>query len=397
MQKFDLSSQAFNQNPYPIYAAMREAPQAYWWEHLERAGTGGMWLFCRYQDVVDILRVSQGMSNDYKPLVPEPDWTVNEYMLLNSDEPDHTRLRAMLSQTFNLSGVRSLEHRIGSLADSLLDGFLSGGGGDFISEVALPLPVCVICEMLGAPLEDVSTLSGWSQDMIKGGDASQVTEENLQLQATATKNMTVYFSDLLKRPNQPKDTILANLAWQIAQGNCLPIEALAQCVLLLVAGHETTVSLLSSGLLSLLLHPAEMRKLREDPARRMASAVNEMLRYESPLQRSTFRVTTSTTSIGGQEVGAGQRVSAVIAGANRDPDQFKHPDRFNISRRPNRHVSFGMGIHRCLGEKLSRAEARIVFTRLLERAPEISLACGTPRYAAGNLFRRLEALPLLIS
>ncbi len=397
MQNFDLLSKTFIQDPYPVYAAMREAPQAYWWEHLERAGTGGMWMFCRYRDVVDILRVSQGMSNDYKRIVPESEWTVTEFMMLNTDEPDHTRLRAMLSQPFSLAGIRSMEHRIGRMVDSLLDGFLSRGGGDFVSEVALPLPINVITQMLGVPLDDAPMLGAWSQDMIKGGDASLVNEENLLIQAAATKNMTGYFSDLLKRPSQPEDSILAILARQVESGNCLPIAALAHCVLIMVAGHETTVSLVSSGLLSLLTHPGEMRKLRKNPAARMDLALNEMLRFESPLQRSTFRVTTSAISIGGQELATGQRVSAVIAGANRDPDQFPDPDRFNIDRRPNRHVSFGMGLHRCLGEKLSRAEARILFTRLLERAPEISLAGSTPRYAAGNLFRRLESLPLICS
>ena len=137
--------------------------------------------------------------------------------------------------------------------------------------------------------------------------------------------------------------------------------------------------------------------LHQDPEGRMDKAMNEMLRFESPLQRSTFRVTISPVSIGGQELEAGQRVSAVIAGANRDPDQFPEPDRFDIDRRPNRHVSFGMGLHRCLGEKLSRAGVRAVFTRLFERAQGVAIAGDTPRYADGNLFRRLESLPLEIS
>jgi cytochrome P450 len=397
MQNFDLSSDGFIQNPYPVYAAMRDAPQAYWWEHLERAGTGGMWMFCRYRDVVDILRVSKGMSNDYKRMVPESDWTVNEYMMLNTDPPEHTRLRTMFKPPFGSASVKSLEHRLGEIADSLLDGFLSRGGGDFVAEVALPMPIYVITQMLGAPQGDASMLGQWTQEMIKGADASLVTEENLKLQAEATANMTRYFNDLLKRPNQKEGSILGDLSRLMANGECLAVEALAHCVLSMVAGHETTVSLLSSGLLSLLNHPGEMRKLREDIPGRMETAINEMLRFESPLQRSTFRVTTVPVSIGGQELDVGQRISAVIAGANRDPDQFPDPDRFNIERRPNRHVSFGMGLHRCLGEKLSRAETRIVFTRILERAPEISLASGTPRYSAGNLFRRLESLPLEFS
>ena len=397
MQDFDLSSEAFNQDPYPTYAAMREAPGAYWWEHMERAGTGGMWMFCRYRDVVDILRVSQGMSNDYKRLVPESDWTVTEHMMLNSDPPEHTRLRALLSRPFSNSGIRLLEDRINRLVDTLLDGMLSQGGGDFVSEFALPLPISVIAGMLGVPLDDAPMLRGWSEDIVKFSDASLSSEENLHLQASATRNMTEYFSELLKRPRQPENGILAILAGHIANRQCSQMEALAQCVLIMVAGHETTVNLLSSGLLSLLLHPGEMQKLRENPAGRIGPAINEMLRFESPLQRSTFRATTSTIMIGNQEIEAGQRISAVIAGANRDPGQFPDPDHFNITRRPNRHVAFGMGIHRCLGERLSRAEARIAFTRLLDRVPAISLASGKPRYGAGNLFRRLESLPVSFS
>jgi len=397
MPNFDLSSDAFIQNPYPVYAAMREAPQAYWWEHLEHAGTGGMWMFCRYRDVVDILRVGQGLSNDYKRMVPESEWSVTEHMMLNTDPPEHTRLRTMLGQPFSTAGVRSLERDIGRTAESLLDGFLSGGGGDFVSEVALPMPVYVITGMLGVPREDAQMLCDWTEDMVKGSDASLATEENLPVSAAAFKNMTEYFNDLLKRQSQPEGSILESLDRLVASGDCLPIEALAHCVLSMVAGHETTVSLISTGLFTLLMHPDQMEKLRQDPEGGMDRALNEMLRFESPLQRSTFRVTTSPIEIGGQELEIGQRVSAVIAGANRDPDQFPDPDVFDIERRPNRHVSFGMGLHRCLGEKLSRAEVRAVFTQLFQRAPEISLVGDRPRYAAGNLFRRLESLPLEFS
>jgi len=392
MPSFDLSSDAFFQDPYPTYRAMREQKMAYWMELQDRTHTNGIWMVTRYPDVVSILRGSQTTSVDIKRLVAEPEWNAFDYTLLFTDPPDHTRLRALVADQFSNARVRKLEALIISTVDQLIDQLMERKDVEFQDEFALPLPVMVISGLLGTPLEDAGQLRQWSVDLMKGFDTTVTDAKFLQKQGKVLSDMSAYFVGLLGRKQQPPGSIIADLALDTEAANCSPQEALAHCLLLLVAGHETTVSLLCNGLLDLLKHPAEMKKLRNDPSL-IDSAVDEMLRCEAPLQRATFRAVTAPLKLSTQEIPAGQRVSAVVAAANRDPEQFPDPDRFDISRKPNRHLSFGLGLHKCLGERLARTEGRIAFNRLLERIPSIELA-EQPQWQKRSLFRTLESLPL---
>ena len=393
MTAIDFTTDSFFQNPYPIYQKMRELDGAHWLEHQDHTGSGGMWMFSSYSDVVTILRNAQNISVDTKRLIPENEWTAFDYTLLHSDPPDHTRLRALISAPFSNTGVHKLEASITRTIDHLIDNMILRGEVEFQQEFALPLPVMVICEMMGAPFEDADRLRNWTIDLLTGLDSALANDELHARRGTALKEMSAYFSDLLSRRKQPTGTIIDLLVSNPESRLCSPTEALGQCLLLLLAGHETTVNLLCNGMFTLLQNPLELEKLRTSPGL-VDRAIDEMLRFESPLQRTSFRVAVSPLKVGTQEIQPGQCVSAILAAANRDPGQFPHPDRFDINRKPNRHVSFGAGIHRCLGEKLARTEARIAFTRLLERLPSIHLTSEKPRWQSRSLFRALEALPL---
>jgi len=350
----------------------------------------------RYADVVRVLRSSQGTSVDLKRLVPEPQWHAFDYTLLFTDPPDHTRLRALISAPFSNAGVRQMEDSITGIVDQLIDNLLQRGKVDFLQEFSLPLPMMVISRLLGTPLEDSGLLRQWTSHLTTGMDSTVVNDEFLKKQGTVLRDMSEYFADLLGRARQPAGTMIEQLVSDAESAACSRPEALAHCLLLLVAGHETTISMLCGGMFTLLSNPGELEKLRHNPGL-MDRAIDEMLRYEAPVQRATFRVVTEPLQLSSQKIQAGERVSAVMGAANRDPLQFPHPDRFDISRKPNAHLSFGLGIHRCLGEKLARSEGRIAFSRLLQRLPSIELIDASPRWQARSLFRALESLPLSLA
>lgn len=396
MAAIDLSADSFFQDPYPTYQKMRELETCYWLENHDRTGFDGVWMVSRYADVVKVLRSSQGTSVDVKRLVPEPQWHTFDYSLLFTDPPDHTRLRSLISAPFSNAGVRQLEDSITRIVDQLIHNLLQRGEVDFLQEFALPLPMMVISGLLGTPLEDSGRLRQWTSDLTKGFDSTVVNQKFLKQQGVVMKSMTEYFADLLGRLRQPAGSIIGRLVSDTNAAACSQREALAHCLLLLIAGHETTINLLCSGMFTLLSNPGEMEKLRHNPGL-MDTAIDEMLRYEAPVQRATFRVVTAPLQLSSQEIRSGERVSAVMGAANRDPLQFPHPDRFDISRKPNAHVSFGLGVHRCLGEKLARTEGRIAFTRLLQRLPSVELLDANPRWQERSLFRGLEALPLNLS
>jgi len=396
MSQFSPFTDEFFQNPYPVYRHMREQESAYWLELPEDAASGGVWMFTRYEEVKNILRLAQDTSLDIKQLVPESQRNAFHYMLLYSDPPDHTRLRSLVSAPFTQAGINGISDMITRLVDQLIDAMLEQGEVDFLASFAETLPVNVITQLLGTPLEESSMLRNWTADLGLGFDSTVSDPGARQRAVLALIEMTDYFAQLMSRPNQVRGTIIETLMVDTAESRCTRQEAMAQCMLLLLAGHETTMNLLGNGLFALLNYPDQLAKLRQHPEL-MDSMINEVLRYDAPFQRATFRVTTAPLQLHGQQLQPGERISAVLSAANRDPEQFTDPDRFDIERKPNRHLSFGLGIHRCLGEKLARSEARIAFSRLLERCPRIELGDPMPRWKPRSLFRALQTLPLNLS
>jgi len=315
--------------------------------------------------------------------------------MLFRDPPDHTRLRALVSKAFTPKVIENMRSHIQDIVNRVLDRVQGAGRMDVIADLAYPLPVTVICEMLGVPTEDQGAIRQWSADVAQSLDAIGLpTDAEIVTRGRAARReLGEYFRRLLpERRRQPREDLLSLLIAAEEQGDKLTEgELLATCVLLFIAGHETTVNLIGNGLLALLRNPAELARLRTDSTL-LQSAIEELLRYDSPVQR-TARITNTDVVIDGQTITKGSMVVAAIGAANRDPAHFTDPDRLDIGRRDNRHVAFGFGIHFCLGAPLARVEGQIALGTLLRRMPNLALA-GTPTWRASSTLRGLEALPV---
>ncbi len=390
MRMIDLSSPEFLADPYPMYRQLRETEPVCWLPF--DAPPYGMWLVTRYADVAAALKDPR-LSKDPRPFLPPEYLTPLDLTMLSTDPPDHTRLRSLVSQAFTPKRIKDLEARIRAIVDDLLAHLHPDGPLDFIAEVALPLPVIVIAELLGVPPDDRMMFRAWSTDVVRGADSTQQSEENMRKQQAAMAALVGYFQDLIRRRRVARapDVISGLIDARDVQDRLTEDELLGTCILLLIAGHETTVNLLGNGLLALLQHREQVERLRQKPEL-IPCAVEEMLRFHSPVQRATFRAATEVIEIAGRRIEPGQQVSAVIGAANRDPAQFPDPDRFDAGREPNRHLAFGRGSHFCLGAPLARTEARIAFTRLLAQLPELRLADAEPEWNSNTLLRGLRSL-----
>ncbi|MBV9851360.1 MAG: cytochrome P450 [Armatimonadetes bacterium] len=389
----DLSSSAFFANPYPTYQVLREIGTPYWRQF--PGGTGGSWLVVAYDDVAAILKEAR-VSKYPQFLVPDGQLGVLARTMQGTDPPDHTRLRRLSSGAFTPARVANLESRITQIANALIAGVRADGGMDFIPAFALPLPVMVISELLGIPVEDWEQFAAWSNQIVQA-HTKRITDGERCVARKGLTELQAYFDGLVRaRRDLPgEDLISAMVTARDADDRLTDEELVGTCMLLLIAGFETTVDLLANGMLTLLSHPEQYELLKSRPEL-MPSAVEEMLRYESPVQRGTFRCAREAITLQGITISPGQRVETFLGAANRDPGQFPDPDRFDITRTPNRHLAFGAGIHYCLGAALVRTEARIAFTCLLQALPRMRLTTRTPQWKPECLFRfrSLAALPV---
>lgn len=394
-----LRAQELVQDPYPAYARLRGEAGGCFLPSENRVESGGLWMFGRYDDVVAILRESQRISKDATRLVPVERQTPFDQCMLNQDPPRHRRLREWAAPAFGPERLTALRGEIQAFVDAQLEATLDRGSFEFVADLALPLPLFVVCQLVGVPPEDAENLRGWTDALLRGFDSTGDTQPAKQRQAEAARELAHYFETRLARDTDfPPGSLLGALAdrrWGEAglAFEATDAEAIGACFLFLIAGYETTVNLLATGTLTLLEHPDQLDALRQDPTL-LEPAIEEMLRYESPIQRASFRVTREPVQIGARLLEPDQHVAAVLGAANRDPDKFPDPDRFDIRRQPNRHLAFGLGAHRCLGEKLARLEARIVFSALLERGFPLELGDTAPRWRPQSMFRALESLPL---
>jgi cytochrome P450 len=368
------------------------------------------WLITRYEDVRKAL-ADPRLSKDWRKLrapgfVPDPSVGFLMAHMLNADPPDHTRLRRLVQKAFTPGRVAGLRPRIEAITASLLDamaGGRSGGGGsareadpagdgviDLITEFAFPLPMTVICELLGIPDGDREEFKTWSQVIL----SSTATFDEYRAAGGA---MYQYFTSLLAdKRAAPADDLLSALITARDSGDSLDEpELLAMIFLLLVAGHETTVNLIATGTLALLTHPSEFARLRSDPSL-LPGAVEELLRYANPLNHATDRYAPEPLDVGGVLIPAGEPVLVVTSSANRDPARFPDPDRLDLGRDASGHVAFGHGIHYCVGAPLARLEGEIAFGALLARFPGLSLAVEPSqlRWRPSSLIHGLETLPV---
>ena len=391
---FDPFLPGFNADPFPHYHRLREA------DPVHRSPLG-FWVLTRYEDCVAVLRDQRFGRAGFEGFLESVYGSPAGYerlprSMLFQDPPDHTRLRALVSRAFTPRVVEGLRPRIQQVVDAIIDRALDARSMEVIGDLAYPLPVTVISEMLGVPASDQESIRGWSSDIARSLDAIglQVDPDIVDRGRVARRAIGEYFRQLLpERRRHPRNDLLSLLIAAEEQGDKLSEgELLSTCILLYIAGHETTVNLIGNGLLALLRHGDQLRRLREEPAL-AASAVEELLRYDGPVQR-TARFATVDVEIGGRAIDKGAMVVTVIGAANRDPAQFPEPDRLDLGRGDNRHIAFGFGIHFCLGAPLARLEGQVALGTLARRLPALALAADTVEWRESQVLRGLKALPV---
>jgi pimeloyl-[acyl-carrier protein] synthase len=395
---FDPRSPAFAQDPAPFYARMRQEEPVCYIEPFQ-----SYWI-TRYADVVTALTDprfgKQSPVKEEPPALPPQYQRLREYppSMLYQDPPDHTRLRGLVSKAFTPKAVERLRPRIEAIAHDLIDRVQAQGAMDVVTDFAFPLPATVIAEMLGVDGEDLDRFHAWSRAIIRSSDASQAHVPGVQEQGLqANLEMCEYFEALAKRRKaDPQDDLISALVAVEEQGDRLTLpELVSTALLLLIAGHETTTNLISNGTYTLLRQREKLEWLRAHPEA-METAVEELLRYESPVQR-LGRFVQDDVELGGVLLKKGQFVSVIFASANRDETVFTNPDELDLTRSPNPHVAFGRGIHFCLGAPLARIEGPVAFRALLERLPDLRLHPDRPaEWAPQTVLRGLRTLPVLL-
>jgi cytochrome P450 PksS len=315
--------------------------------------------------------------------------------MLKMDAPDHTRLRALVHKVFTPARVEQMHLSVQQLADELLDKAAQNQHFDLIEYYALPIPLTVICEVLGVPVADIPQISLWKQRIMSSVSLSKPIQRLGKFASFIA--FVNYIRNLCHRRRvDPQDDLISALAKADENGEMLTdAELQGMVVLLLVAGHETAVSLISSGTLALLEHPDQLDLLRQNPSL-VKSATEEILRFYPPIETATDRWASQDVMIEGVTIPRGGQVRAVIASANRDPSQFENPEALDLTRENNKHLSFGQGIHYCIGAPLARLEGHIAFNTLLAHMPNLRLdvPIESLRWRSGLTFRRLETLPV---
>ncbi|MEU9964707.1 cytochrome P450 [Streptomyces solisilvae] len=352
-------------DPYQLYALLREQGPVH---RVPSHGADDVWLIVGHEEARAAL-TDPRLSNDIRHSSSWKDDGGNAIGLnmLQTDPPDHTRLRKLVAREFTARRIEALRPRIRQIADELLDAMLPLGRADLVESFAMPLPMAVICELLGVPATDRADFRGWSSEIVfpSGPEAA----------GAAVAAMTGYLARLIeaKREAEGDDLLSALVRTMDEDGDRLSSEEmLGMAFLLLVAGHETTVNLLSNGTCALLRAPEQLAALRADQTL-LDGAVEEMLRYDGPSQSTAHRFTTEPMEIAGTKIPAGEPVLVLLGSANRDPKRFTDPDRFDIHRDARGHLGFSHGVHHCLGAPLARLEATIALRALLERCPDLAL------------------------
>ena len=404
----------FATDPYPAYAWLRDNAPV----HRATLPSGvEAWLVTRYTDAKQALadpRLSKNPAHHDEPAHAKgktgiPGERKAELMthLLNIDPPDHTRLRRLVSKAFTPRRVAEFAPRVRELTDRLIDGFAERGEADLIHEFAFPLPIYAICDLLGVPPEDQDDFRDWAGMMLRHTKAGQGGGPRGGV-ARSVKKMRGYLAELIHRKREalpaeagPGEDLISGLIRASDHGEHLTEnEAAAMAFILLFAGFETTVNLIGNGTYALLTHPEQRVRLRDSLAAGerglLETGVEELLRYDGPVEVATWRFATEPVTIGGQHIAPGDPVLVVLAAADRDPQRFAEPDTLDLARRDNQHLGYGHGIHYCLGAPLARLEGQTALAGLLTRLPDLRLAVDESelRWRGGLIMRGLRTLPV---
>lgn len=380
-----LISDDFLDDPYPLLQYLQKEEPVYWSESI------GGWIVTRYDDIIPTFRDVAHYSNfgrfakvvEYLPADVRAKFAPfeNHYRqknLLQSDPPDHTRLRALIVKVFNATRVEAMRPQIRKIVHENIDSVEGRGQMEVIRDLAFPLPFSVLGNIMGLPSSDKDQVKLWADEILMFQGVNRPSEAVLERSQSSLLAMRAYLTEVVhEKRRRPCDDLISHLVAVEAEGNRLTEQELVwTCVQILGAGHETTTSLIGNGLYTLLSHPEEWLKLQKSPSL-LNSAIEEMLRYESPVARQP-RLIKEDVELGGKKMLQGQVAFQMLNAANRDPSYFSEPDKFNIERVDNRHIAFGMGIHFCLGAGLARTEAQEVFKAIMERLPKIRLTSEKP-------------------
>lgn len=396
--EFDLYSHQMKSDPYPTFARMRDGCPVHRQPGLD--GVTPLWFVTGYEEVARILKDDVHFKRDERNALPPERWfestPLNELLrnhMLNKDGEAHRRLRGLVSKAFTPRRIAALRPHIQEIADRLLDAHQSRGEMDLVADFAFPLPTIVILEMLGIPPEERELFRGWSSAFVTPAmDDAAIAAQMQELEAF-TRYLREHFET---RRRAPQDDLLTALLQAEEDGERLNEQELfSSMVLLIVAGHETTVSFIGNAVLTLWQHPEQMARLAANPAL-MPAAVEELLRYDGPVERALVRFVAKDIEVGGRSMRAGEIVIAIVAAANRDEKQFDQAAQFDMERGEQRHLAFGRGPHFCLGAPLARLESEIALNTLLRRLPRLrpSQEVDALLWRTVPMFRSLAAFPV---
>ncbi|WP_307198173.1 cytochrome P450 [Neobacillus niacini] len=389
---FSLTSPEFIENPYPFYDKLRSISPIYWGNSVKYPG----WYVTGYKEAVAILKDTR-----FENRIPLPQ-TSKKYehlknlqndMLLFKNKVDHKRLRTLVSKLFAPNVVESYRPNIEETVNELLNEVQNEKRMDLVSDFAFPFASLIIAKILGVPVEERHQFKEWTVDLIQTIDFTR-TRRSLADGNDTIRILIDYFRELIeKRKLNPQNDLISLLMKEEQQGDKLSNEELlATCILLVIAGHETTVNLITNSILSLLTHPEQLVELKESPLL-IEKAVEEFLRYESPTQM-TARIASEDIEINGMTIKKGEQVYILLGAANRDPKKFNNANVLDITRNPNPHIAFGYGIHFCLGSSLARLEAQIAIQTLLQRLHNLQMATPDLQWRKLTGFRALKELPI---
>lgn len=394
---FDPLARDFQHNPYPVYDELRATTPIFYWEPWK------IWFFTRYEDVNTLLRdrrLGRTMQHILPPeqrYVPpaaiEPFERISQHSMFDKEPPEHTRLRGLVHKVFTPKRVESLRGQIQVICNQLLDEVMDKGEIEVLNDFAVPLPVNVISELLGVPESDRHLLRPWSNNIVAMYELDHTPEqERLAVQSS------IEFADYLRhlaadRRANPQDDLITALVQVEEAGERLTMdELISTCVLLLNAGHEATVNVVGNGLWALLQHPEQMQKLVENPVL-IPTGIEELMRFDTPLQLFR-RWVLEDMEYGGYSFKQGDELGFMFGAANRDPLRFNAPNSLDVTRQDNPHITFGGGVHYCLGAPLARLELQIAYQTLLNRLPNLRLAGDVPQFKDAYVIRGLHDLRL---
>jgi cytochrome P450 len=395
----DFTSPDLKQHPFPVLKDLRTTAPLY---RFEMPNGKHAWMVTRYDDVLALIKDPR-IVKDIRRVLPAESATnfvsrsdalsMFRFHMLSSDPPDHTRLRRLVSKVFTPRMIEQWRLRIQHITDELLDQVQSQGQMDLISDFAFPLPITVICEMLGVPVEDRLKFRLWSNAFLDRSGLFQADSEELPEQGEFVRYLQALIKEKRERPD---DRLVSQLVRVEETGDKLSEHELISMIwLLLVAGHETTVNLIGNGVVELLQHPDQWRKLQADPSL-VGTAVEELLRYTSPVMVGTGRWASEEIEMHGTVIAKGDMVWISLMAANTDPEHFSAPEELDITREENEHLAFGKGLHYCLGAPLARLEGQIALDTLLRRLPDLHLKVHPEelRWRPGLLLHGLQELPV---